>query len=429
MNSKRIDALSLFIAWITLLAVGLFISITKMQSLQLVIAIISFGLIISGVYSIAYIFFAKKRRRELKISSAIVGIAIGVFLISYQNISLSILPILFACYTLFNAIVKFIEFSLYRKEKIKGNTLTLIESLLLAFFGITLMFSPLLHIDDVMLIIGIYCVLYSFTFLSDFFREILPQRTKNRLKRKVRVSLPVFMVAFAPKKMLKVINEYLNNMSEPDDIPDYEDKKVDQEPDVEVFVHVTESGFGSIGHVDIGIDDYVVSFGNYDSDSLRLFDSIGDGVLFIANKSKYIPYCIKSSQKTLISYGLSLSDKQKKEVVEYINTIIDSATEWKPKYQVAVEKDNTAQICDYDDYASNLFYSTDAKLFKFNSGKMKKYFVLGTNCVKIADSVLGKAGTDILKINGIISPGSYLDFLEHEFCRKNSMVITKRIYN
>ncbi len=429
MTGKRINAISLFISWIMLFSLGLFITVTKVTFLKIVIAFFAFSFIVSGIYTIFYIFFIRKQKKDVKISSAVVNIIIGIALISYKNISLSILPILFSAYTIFNALIKFIDFYMYRKEQVKGNTLTLIESMLLLLFGITVLFSPLIYIDNVMQIIGIYCMIYSFTFLTDFFREILPRRVKNNFKRKFRISLPVFMVAFLPKKMLTAVNGYLNNMNEPDDIPDFEEKKIDSEPDVEVYIHVSETGTGSIGHVDIGMDDYVVSFGNYDSNSLRFFDAVGDGVLFIANKSKYIPYCIKSSNKTLFSYGLVLNNEQKNEVKKYLTSLLDYAVEWKPAYQKALEQEPTANIEDFKDYASNLYYHTEAKLYKFTKGRLKKYFVLGTNCVKIADSILGKAGTDILKINGIVSPGTYLDFLEKEFYRKNSIVVTKRIYN
>ena len=47
----------------------------------------------------------------------------------------------------------------------------------------------------------------------------------------------------------------------------------------------------------------------------------------------------------------------------------------------------------------------------------------------LADSIIGKSGTDILKINGIITPGTYYEYLNREFQKKNSMVISKNIYN
>ena len=53
--------------------------------------------------------------------------------------------------------------------------------------------------------------------------------------------------------------------------------------------------------------------------------------------------------------------------------------------------------------------------YKFTSSKFKTYFVLSTNCVLLADSIVGEAGTDILSPQGFIVPGTYQDYLDLEF--------------
>lgn len=68
-------------------------------------------------------------------------------------------------------------------------------------------------------------------------------------------------------------------------------------------------------------------------------------------------------------------------------------------------------------------------MYKFVRGKYKRYFVLGNNCVKLADEIIGKSGTDILKMYGVITPGAYYEYLNREFKKKNSMVISRKIYN
>ena len=52
---------------------------------------------------------------------------------------------------------------------------------------------------------------------------------------------------------------------------------------------------------------------------------------------------------------------------------------------------------------------------KFSSSEFKTYFVLSTNCVLLADSIVGKAGTDILSPQGFIVPGTYQDYLDLEY--------------
>ena len=75
-----------------------------------------------------------------------------------------------------------------------------------------------------------------------------------------------------------------------------------------------------------------------------------------------------------------------------------------------------------------MYNATGAKFYKFNSGKFKTYFVLNTNCVKLADEILGKCGINIIKISGIITPGAYYDYFDREFGFKKSNVVSKTIY-
>ena len=61
-------------------------------------------------------------------------------------------------------------------------------------------------------------------------------------------------------------------------------------------------------------------------------------------------------------------------------------------------------------------------------GPFKTYFALNTNCVLLADTIVGQAGIDLVKIQGLISPGAYFEYFNREFSRKNSFVISRIIY-
>ena len=164
---------------------------------------------------------------------------------------------------------------------------------------------------------------------------------------------------------------------------------------VEIFIHVSPDGFGTIGHCDICIDNQVISYGNYDYDSIRLFETIGDGVLFIAPRESYIPFCIETDHKTIFSYGVRLTVKQLASVKREIEKLKENTYPWYPRSY----KDRN----DCNDYASRLYLRTGASFFKFKRGRYKTYFVLGSNCVKLAEAIMGKAGMDIIDLNGIIS--------------------------
>ena len=200
---------------------------------------------------------------------------------------------------------------------------------------------------------------------------------------------------------------------------------------MEVFVHTSANGFNRMGHVDLYYNGKVISYGNYDKSSERFFTMIGDGVVFTTNRDKYIPFCIEHSKKTIFAFGLKLTDKQKQNIDDAINKIFDNLHEWESPYQEALTKSKTKRIKEnkYQDYASKLYQATTAKFYKFKSGKYKKYFVLGINCCSLADNIIGKSGIDLLKMYGIITPGAYYEYLNREFQKKNSMVVSRKIYN
>ena len=79
-------------------------------------------------------------------------------------------------------------------------------------------------------------------------------------------------------------------------------------------------------------------------------------------------------------------------------------------------------------YTSRLHYRTGAKLYKVKGGKFHIYWALGDTCASFTDLVLGTLGADVLSIRGIISPGTYLDWLQKEYLKKNSPIVFRRIY-
>ena len=46
----------------------------------------------------------------------------------------------------------------------------------------------------------------------------------------------------------------------------------------------------------------------------------------------------------------------------------------------------------------------------------------------LADTIVGQAGTDILSPKGFIAPGTYQAYLDREFEKPNSIVVSKHVY-
>jgi len=141
-----------------------------------------------------------------------------------------------------------------------------------------------------------------------------------------------------------------------------------------------------------------------------------------ANREKYIELCKRESQKTLFAYGLSLTDQQKAAIQARLEEIEDLLIPWEPSSQLMKRREGEVKHT----YSYQLKQEADAILYKFSSSEFKTYFV--TNCVLLADSIVGKAGTDILSPQGFIVPGTYQDYLDLEYTKPNGLVVSRSIY-
>ena len=102
---------------------------------------------------------------------------------------------------------------------------------------------------------------------------------------------------------------------------------------------------------------------------------------------------------------------------------------WTPLAEQCKNGLNKGTPTDYSDVSSQLYNDYSAKFFKFKRGNpFRTYYAMGTNCVKLADQLVGKSGIDILKVNGIITPGTYLDYLDRLYERGDSIVISRTLY-
>lgn len=373
-----------------------------------------------GVSNLFFRFLVKKNR--ISLSSAffhvLVGLVVG-FLNRASNIPVNIVIIILGCYQLCTAAVYGITYLLYRQNKLKGGFRYFFDTVLYGGIGLTTIFSPSTDGRLQFLIVGIYLILLGFSNVRDgaFFNTDLEQK---QLWRRIRINLPVIIAAFFPAEQLNRFNRFLQGEKR-EHQKVYSRIRDKQKPvDLEVLVHTSDQNlFGMIGHVDICYQGKVISYGSYDTFSERLFGTIGDGVLFKVDKDAYIELCKQESKKTLFGYGLYLTDEQKIAVEKRLAEIDDLLEMWNPPADL---KD------DEHTYAYKLKHGLGAQLYKFKTSQFKTYFILSTNCCLLADSIIGQAGTAILDMRGIITPGTYQSYLQYEFESANDLVVAQNIY-
>lgn len=421
MYKRKMNASYEFFTGLFLLLTGLLLFHNGTFALQLIFKLVGISITATGILNILRIFINKRTQKELQLSfsRAILESGIGLVILFYPNLPVSIFGFICGIYFLVLGTVHCITYILALRNNVMSRYRSLIMFLIYFIIGGLLIFSPFLYSAFVMNLISIYFILYSLTLLGDAAREITPPSQKEKLKRRIRFTLPVFIEALIPRIVLNDVNSFLQVDAdrEIDAIPDYMESKDENDYDLEIFVHITEKGFGAIGHIDLYFDGICISYGNYDADSLRLFESVGDGVLFFAERETYIPFAIQESNKTLFGFGLRLTEIQKEAVRERLSLIKEQTIPWNPP----------AFVGENDSYSAKLHHRVPSKFYKFKKGSFKSYFVLGSNCVKLVDYVVGGAGID--KVNGLISPGTYFDYLNKEYASNRMLVVSKQIYN
>ena len=280
-----------------------------------------------------------------------------------------------------------------------------------------MIFNPGDNIKTLTIILGIYLIFFGSTYLYDFIKDLCPKLFKSK-KRRIRVTLPIIISALIPYSIYTKINNLLDKYSTPVHI---NNKNTSGKVDLEIFIHVKDSLIGSMGHADLCFENKVYSYACYDDSSKKLFETVADGMLcIIKGKSKYLKFCTNYSKKTIFSFGITLSDKQKDKIKAELNKMQEYAYRWRCDQELMNKECN--------DFASTLYKHTGVQYYKFTKGKWKTYFLFTTNCVKLVDKVLGATGSDVLNVNGIVTPGTYYNYLNKEFKRKNSNVIAKKIY-
>ena len=420
MLKKTINSTTYLISSI-LFSIGCFLFIFKSEfTIHALSFLFCLGILLDA--TIHCIFVLTKKQKNNALFRAIFDILFALFIYLHPNFFQGGLSVLTGIYLLLYSIIDSISYTLYKKNHIHGRFIIFVSCLIKFILSLFLMMNPTAKYQYVMFIVGVYFGLYSLSQLNSFISEILPKH----LKGKVRISLPILIAAFIPRKLITLINKILENEHE-SDILQVQKENFSKKADIEIIIHLANSGTAAFGHIEVGFDGKIYSYGNYNMHSRKLFDSIGDGIICIANHDEYIQYALKNKKRYLVVFGISLTTNEKKVVKKRINKLITTTVEdYYPDLQLS--EMGLLPSEEYHDMSSEIYKFANGKFKKITAGKWKKFFVLKTNCTGLVETVLNGVGLHILEFNGLLTPGSYYDYLNKEFLKKHGKVVYRKIY-
>lgn len=424
MLEKSIKTSYLLILSLFFIIMGILLIVLKVTFANLVIKIIGYGFIFKGLIKLLMLIYNKENRKKEFVTKEVLDIIFGVIIIGIKGTIIYLLPIVFSIYYLCIVIIRVVDYYIYQKNKFKGRLGILVSIVLNLIFSIIFAINPHIKTKYVMIIIGIYLIIIGVKTFSDFLFEVLPIKFVNKIKLNIQIPIPEIFTAFIPQKLINLFNEVL----EPNQVvTQYNHIKNTDKPDLEIILHLAKNGTAAMGHLEIAFDDIVYSYGNYDMHSRSLFQALGDGIILIVDKKKYIKYCVEKRNRYIIEFGLKLTDKEKQIIKKNIydlvnNNTIDYFSDAQLMEQGKIPKSKTT------DMSSEIYLYAGGRYKKIIKGKYKKFFVLNNNCAMMVRSVLKTIGKDIIAINGILTPGAYYNYLNNQFILKNTNVITRKIY-
>lgn len=358
------------------------------------------------------------KSRILNLFNMFLHLIIGTWVMGFSPSAPILLSKGIGLYQIIIGMVTLVNYLLLRKDRVSGRFHYLLIALVNLIWGV----SSLLGSEDVrntLVRLGIYLIFIGVTSLNDAKDLVISDEETKKLKRRIRIGVPVIFTMLLPARVLKSINQFLNE--ELNLVPErYQITKVSTvqgEPVLKVLIHVSESGTGTMGHVDLSYKGRIYAYGSYDVDSERLFGSIGDGCFFSLDEKNYIENCLEEG-KTLFEYTLMLNIAQQQAFEAKLSEIQAILIPWK----LTSETQKAS-------YLGKMSKRYPVEIYKFSKSRFKTYFVLGTNCVKLADKLIGTSGLDLIAMVGILSPGTYYDYFAQEYQKPHSIVVGAKIHN
>ncbi len=426
MLRKKVDISALLLFSITCIVLGIFTMINGKLILRYNIYLIGSILAFIAIFDFYHLFFGKKEQKKLieAIIKLVLDCAFTLVMFYKTNFILASITIFFGLYIFLHSLLHLFNFFLYYTNHIKGSLKLFFYFIITLILSLLLILHPTQNIVYAQVIIGLYLIFLGITKLNDFLVETIPTRISNKMKARIQIQLPILLAMFIPKRLLSLINEMVEIKKED---TNFRVVKNHHLPDIEVIIHLAKGGTAAFGHVEVCYQNKIYSFGNYDMHSRSFFNAIGDGVICIADRDRYIDYVLEQKHRYLVVFGIQLTNQEKKIIEKRIHDLTEHNTiDYYP--DLALADKGLLPPGDYHDMSSEIYKLANGKFKKIISGKNKKFFVLKTNCVMVANSIFNGIGKNIIALNGIISPGSYYEYLNNAFLNKNSNVITRIVY-
>ncbi len=282
---------------------------------------------------------------------------------------------------------------------------------------------------DFIVIFGFYIFSFALNIFWESFKSFFSFSKNKREVRRKTITLPTFISAFLPIGFFRNLNSTIDREEYDENLFIEDETEEEEKTDLTIYIHTRAGLMPGFGHVDISFDDKVYCYGNYDQDTWLFGGFLSDGVLATTTPENHIKNALTNDKKVLVAYDLKISEKTKKKIQKQIDKMMQKSYRWYPKAEQAARGEIQGKPEDYNDVASLMYLNENTELYKFDKGSpYKTYYLLGQNCAMVANEIVGHSGIKLLRLNRIVTPGSYLEYLDQLYKMKHTIVVNRSIY-
>lgn len=196
--------------------------------------------------------------------------------------------------------------------------------------------------------------------------------------------------------------------------------------DVEIIVHAMTIGMGVLGHVDVCIDGWVYSYGNYDELACSMKGARGEGVVLCAPREAYLKFCKRHYQKTLFLYSLEVTDEQKQDLKRRLRRLLEHTKSWEPTDEICSLNPVSGQLEEM--YAYFMLQEMPVTFYKFEKTRFEEYTIWRRNCLLFVDRLMACLREPQLRARLTTFPSLYQEKLEELRINQPSIVVGCVIY-
>lgn len=366
--------------------------------------IAGFLLPLRGVY---YIVLAKRSKTHLRLSmlaQTLLEIALALTIVFLPGVSYRSFLIVMGAYFSFLFAVQSVNSVIYFRNRVFQSFIPSVcqAVLFLLLFIAVIVLPDELRYRYVMGGAGFLLSTFGVAFICDWLSLMLKSRRAAGVFRRISVTLPGFSGLGAPARLLNTLRNDSSGGT----------------PDAEIIFAYGKSAQGMAGHCELCVDGRTFTYGNYDPDSRAILETTGNGIVFRADKDKYIDFLIRTG-RTVVVYGLKFDREQRGYFRHTLAIFEKSLKPWKK------EAENTPP----DEYIHRVISELGADVFRIDEGRFKTYFLPTINCVTLTGSLLRGTPAGNIVIPGVYTPGSYMDALHRLYLSGDGSVVSVNVYN